>query len=77
MMNRQSRRKGYPNWTNRGPVSIKDAAIAEATLYTSDEVDIEVRDADSPVIHSLRVKQFTQYRVSGLRGDADKEPAAA
>jgi hypothetical protein len=71
-MNRQSRVRDNGIWNNRGPVSFKEAAIAEAEyvknmLHGRTHV-IEVRDAAEPqIVHTLTVSRHETYHVKGLR----------
>lgn len=71
MLNRQTRLHTSDNsgrWASRGPISISDAAKAEAALYEADDVKIDVRDAETPdTVWTVTVKRRTAYEVEGLR----------
>ena len=74
MLNRQTRRKGSQNWTNRGALSFTDAAIAESMLYDvgSEPVEVEVRDDQTPgTCYCLKVRQERRFVVEGLRGEEE------
>jgi len=71
-MNRQSKLSSHRIWNNRGPVSFKDAAIAEAeyvkNMVKEGPLDIEVRDEAEPqIVHTLTVTRHETYHVKGLR----------
>lgn len=72
-MNRQSRVRDHGLWHNRGPVSFKEAAIAEAeyvaTMVANRTLEIQVRDEAEPeIVHTLVVTRHETYSVEGLRG---------
>ena len=76
-MNRQTRLHTSENngrWASRGPISISDAAKAEAALYEADDVKIDVRDQETPeTIWTVTVKLRSAYEVEGLRQDGSNE----
>jgi len=68
-LNRQSRKVGTVTWTDQGDVSLKQAAIQEASNWPiGQECLVEVRDApDSKRIWTLRVTTEAVATVKGLR----------
>jgi hypothetical protein len=70
-MNRQSRWIGQERWTDRGNVTLEQAAIAhykEAALNIP-AASIQVRDQGDPsAVWVLTVTPQVTYEVSGLRG---------
>jgi len=68
-MNRQSSSPKSHGWVDRGPVSFKEAAIAEAKWNTKPKLTVQVRDEAEPeIVHTLTVTREVNYRVEGLRG---------
>lgn len=74
MLNRQTRRKGWAPWTDRGAVTIADAAIAESQLHDVERepIEVEVRDSSTPeTIYAVKVRQERRFVVEGLRGPGE------
>ena len=73
-VNRQAKIKGTSEWTDMGDVTLSDAAVnfVEKKNLTADQLFVTVRDDSDLVEHELTIEAFRAFRVSGLRGGADR-----